>query len=113
MWSVGINITSAILLQTPKMVGGYGLDNKAIGWVYFTPVVGVIIGEAFGHFFNDLLARRYIRSHSGIFKPEARLWTIYIASLFMIPGLILVGQALQKHLSIGAIIMGWVCQSLN
>ncbi|MCJ1483012.1 hypothetical protein MMC06_003178, partial [Schaereria dolodes] len=107
MWSVGINITSAILLQTPKEVGGYGLGNKAIGYVYFTPIVAVILGEAFGHFFNDFLANRYVRSHGGLFKSESRLSTIYIATVFMIPGLILVGQALQQHLSVGAIIMGW------
>ena len=108
MWSVGINITSSILLETPVAAGGYGLNNRAIGYVYFTPIVAVIIGETFGHFFNDFLANRYVRSHAGIFKPEARLWTNYIAAFFMIPGLILVGQALEKHLSVAAIVVGWV-----
>lgn len=107
MWSVGINITSSILLQTPKEFGGYGFGLKAIGFLYLTPIVGVAAGEFFGHFFNDFLVHRYIRTHKGIFKPEIRLWTNYIATFFMIPGLVIVGQALEKHLHYSAIIVGW------
>lgn len=107
MWAVGINITSSILLATPVAAGGYGFNANATGYLYFTPVVAVLLGELFGHFFNDFLAARYVRQHAGVFKPEARLWTNYIAAFFMIPGLILVGQALQLHLSYAAIVMGW------
>ena len=53
MWSVGINITSSILFATPKVVGGYGFNAKALGFLYLTPIVGVSLGELFGHFFND------------------------------------------------------------
>ncbi|GAB7348120.1 hypothetical protein MBLNU459_g6138t1 [Dothideomycetes sp. NU459] len=107
MWAVGINITSSILLATPRAAGGYGFGSDAIGYLYFTPVVAVLLGELFGHFFNDYLANRYVRRHGGVFNPEARLWTNYIAAFFMIPGLILVGQALEHHLTYGAIVMGW------
>ena len=106
-WSVGINITSTILLETPVVAGGYGFSPKAIGYLYFTPLISVVLGETFGHFFNDFLARRYIRAHNGLFKPEARLTPIYIATVFMIPGLVLVGQALHKHLNYWAIVFGW------
>jgi hypothetical protein len=107
MWAVGINITSTILLETPEVAGGYGFGPKAVGFLYFTPLVAVSLGEAFGHFFNDWIANRYVRKHDGIFKPEARLVTNYIAAAFMIPGLIIVGQTLEKHLSYAGIIMGW------
>src|SRR5262245_17221214 len=107
MWAVGINITSTILLQTPVEAGGYGFRPKAVGYLYFTPLVAVSLGEGFGHFFNDFIANRYVRKHNGIFKPEARLVTCYIAAGFMIPGLIIVGQTLEKHLSYAGIIMGW------
>lgn len=107
MWSVGINITSTILLETPEIAGGYGFGPKAIGYLYFTPLVAVALGESFGHFFNDWIADRYVRKHDGIFKPEARLITNYVAAAFMIPGLIIVGQTLEKHLSYAGIIMGW------
>lgn len=118
MWAVGINITSSILFETPVIAGGYGYGALAVGCLYFTPVVAVSLGEFFGHFFNDYLADRYVRKHDGLFRPEARLWTNYIAAGLMIPGLIIVGQALEKHLSVGAIIMGYVllrwcvCESL-
>lgn len=98
MWSVGINITSAVLLETPRAAGGYGFSNKGVGFIYFTPVVAISLGEIFGHFFNDFLADRFIKSHQGIFKPEGRLPACYIGAFFMIPGLVLVGQALQHYL---------------
>ncbi|OCL04421.1 MFS general substrate transporter [Glonium stellatum] len=107
MWAVGINITSTILLETPVVAGGYGFSSKGVGFLYFTPLVAVSLGEGFGHFFNDWIANRYVRKHDGIFKPEARLITNYIAAAFMIPGLIVVGQTLQKHLNYVGIIIGW------
>jgi hypothetical protein len=107
MWAVGINITSTILLEEPLEAGGYGFSSKSVGFLYFTPIVAVILGETFGHFFNDWIANRYVRKHNGIFKPEARLVTNYVAVFFMIPGLIIVGQTLEKHLSYAGIIMGW------
>lgn len=107
MWSVGINITTSILFETPREAGGYGFGSKAVGYMYFTPIVAVIIGETFGHFFNDYIANRYIRLHHGRFEPEVRLWTCYIAIAPMIPGLIMVGQALHHHLHWGVIVVGW------
>jgi hypothetical protein len=107
MWAVGINITSTILLETPIEVGGYGFGPKSVGFLYFTPLVAVSLGEFFGHFFNDFVADRYVRKNNGVFKPEARLVTNYVAAGFMIPGLIIVGQTLENHLSYAGIIMGW------
>jgi hypothetical protein len=107
MWAVGINITSTILLETPVAAGGYGFGSRSVGFLYFTPLVAVSLGEGFGHFFNDFIANRYVQKHEGIFKPEARLITSYIAAAFMIPGLIIVGQTLEKHLSYAGIVMGW------
>ena len=107
MWSVGINITLAVLLQTPRVEGGYGFSNNGVGYIYFTPVVAISLGEVFGHFFNDILADHYVKKHQGIFKPEARLPTCYIGAFFMVPGLVLVGQALQHYLHWVAIVFGW------
>ena len=107
MWAVGINITSTILLETPQAAGGYGFSPKATAYLYFTPLVAVALGESVGHFLNDYLANRYVRKNSGLFKPEARLWTNYLGAFFMIPGLIIVGQTLGQHLSYAGIIVGW------
>jgi hypothetical protein len=115
MWAVGINHTSAILFETPVDQGGYGFDAIAIGYVYFAPVLGVTIGEIFGHVFNEYLTARYARRHSARFQPETRLWTCYIGTVLRIPGLILVGEALRWHLNPAAIVIGWgmyVCGAL-
>ncbi|KAH7346955.1 major facilitator superfamily domain-containing protein [Pyrenochaeta sp. MPI-SDFR-AT-0127] len=107
MWSIGINITTAILFATPVAFGGYGFSATAVGFLYFTPVVAVFIGEIFGHYFNDFLANRYIHRHKGIFEPEVRLITVYLSTILMVPGLILLGFALQQHMHYGVIIVGW------
>jgi hypothetical protein len=107
MWAVGINQTSALLFATPVTAGGYGFSVLSVGYLYFTPIVAVCIVELFGHFFNDFVANQYTRTHNGNFKPEARLVPSYIAATFIIPGIILIGQALTKHLHYAAIIVGW------
>lgn len=75
--------------------------------MYFSPVVGILIGEVFGHFFNDYLARRYVKRHNGLYEPEIRLVAIYPSALFQIGGLVLLGQALSRHLPVAAVVMGW------
>jgi hypothetical protein len=107
MWAVGINQTSSILFATPVVAGGYGFSQNAVGFLFFAPIVGVVLGEMFGHYFNDFVAARYIAKHSGRFVPEARLWPIYVSAIFLIPGLIIIGQALGHHLHWSAIVMGW------
>jgi MFS family permease len=107
MWTVGINVSSAIILETPREAGGYGFTPKALGFMYFTPVVGIILGEIFGHFFNDALAIRSVKRKQGVFVPEVRLWTAYIGIFFMIPGLVIVGQTLHNHWHYVGLIFGW------
>lgn len=107
MWAVGINQTSSILFETPREEGGYGLGPLSVGYLCFTPVVGVLIGESIGHWFNDWLVNRYIYTHEGIFKPEARLTAIYPSQVFMVAGLVLVGQSLKHVLSWVALAFGW------
>lgn len=133
MWAVGINVTSSIIFGLPKAVGGYGFSLTTISYLYFTPLVALFIGEVrlaflstkedrapleraltwdlplqvFGHYANDWVAARYVRRHNGLFRPEARLPPYFVAVAVMIPGLILVGQALEHHLNVGLIVVGW------
>ncbi|GAA5982591.1 hypothetical protein JCM11641_002593 [Rhodosporidiobolus odoratus] len=107
MWAVGINITSSILFATPKAAGGYGFSVRTISFLYFTPLVAITIGEMVGHRLNDYMADRYVKRHGGLFKPECRLPVFFGAVVLMIPGLCIVGVALQKQLSIAAVVMGW------
>lgn len=80
---------------------------QTVSFIYFTPLVALAIGEAFGHYANDAATNHYIKHHNNIFRPEARLRTYYVASPLMIAGLVAVGQALQKQLSVGVVIIGW------
>ncbi|KAK6341494.1 hypothetical protein TWF696_008567 [Orbilia brochopaga] len=107
MWAIGINITTSILFETPVEFGGYGFSAKSVGFLYFTALIAVGLGEIFGHFFNDYIANRYIRKHNGVFEPECRLTTNFIAVVFMIPGLIIVGFGLSKHLHYISLVFGW------
>ena len=92
-------------------------------------MISVIIGEVFGHWFNDWMANRYVAKHHGcrfiiylhqivisntrlisfvsVFEPEVRLWTCYIGEILMIPGLIGVGQALENHAHWAVLGVAW------
>lgn len=65
MWVIGINSTSSIIFSLPKNQGGYGFGPLAIGYLYFTPIIAVLIGEVIGHWGNDV--------SSGFLLSESRL----------------------------------------
>lgn len=54
MWAIGINQSSAILFATPVSLGGYGMSLQSTGYLYFSPVIAVVIGEVLGHYINDV-----------------------------------------------------------
>ncbi|KAF9459117.1 MFS general substrate transporter [Collybia nuda] len=105
-FAIGINVTNAVFLGTPPPVG-YGFSQFAIAGAYGTPIVSVIIGELIGRYANDWIMNVSIRRNKGVFEAESRLWACYIAVPLYICGFVLLGSALQKHLSVGALIMGW------
>jgi MFS family permease len=108
MWAVGINITSAQLFSLPASHGGYGFGLNTVGFLYFSPVVGALVGEVIGHWLNDFVAARY-HEPEGVDKvnPETRLLPTILATVLMIPGLVMVGFALQTHAVVAIIIVGW------
>ncbi|KAI5856378.1 hypothetical protein BZA05DRAFT_388308 [Tricharina praecox] len=59
MWTVGRNGTLISYLVPPVSKGGYGFDTVGLGLIYFAPIVAMILGELFGHFFNDALQNRF------------------------------------------------------
>lgn len=92
--------------------------------------VAVAIGEVLGRYFNDWVMNYSIRRNKGVFIAENRLWyvifspltavanvnrglimapyrTCYIAVPLYICGFLVLGASFQKHLSVGALIMGW------
>ncbi|KAJ5805754.1 major facilitator superfamily domain-containing protein [Penicillium pulvis] len=101
-WVVGINTTLSIFLA-PK----YGFGAKAIGFFYFTPIVAAIIGEICGHWLHDFIAKTYTKRNNNHLDPEARLYAIWFAMPFLVPGLILLGFALERHYHYMLAALGW------
>ncbi|KAI5840785.1 major facilitator superfamily domain-containing protein [Morchella snyderi] len=106
MWSVGINGT-LILFLVPASPKGYGFGSIALGLIYFAPMTAVVIGELWGHFFNDALQLRSIKRNKGIFEPESRLWALYFSVGIMCLGLILLGVGLDRLWHWGFIAFFW------
>ncbi|KAH9477318.1 Efflux pump radE [Psilocybe cubensis] len=105
-FGIGINVTNAVFLGSPPPFG-YGFSEFAVAGGYATPIVSVILGELFGRYANDWIMNASIRRNKGVFEAESRLWACYIAIPLYICGFITLGASFQKHLSVGALVMGW------
>ncbi|KAM5530976.1 hypothetical protein V8D89_015358 [Ganoderma adspersum] len=105
-FSIGINTTNAVFLGSPPPLG-YGFSQFGIAGGYATPIVAVLIGEVLGRYFNDWVMNFSIRRNRGVFIAENRLWTCYIGTALYIIGFVVLGASFQKHLSVGALVMGW------
>ncbi|KAH9991576.1 MFS general substrate transporter [Russula vinacea] len=105
-FGIGINVTNAVFLGSPPPAG-FGFSQYAIAGAYATPMVAVIIGEVIGHFSNDAIMRVTTRRNRGVFEAESRLWACYIAVPLYICGFVVLGEALRKRDSVGALVMGW------
>ncbi|KAF9459116.1 MFS general substrate transporter [Collybia nuda] len=105
-FGIGINVTNAVFLGEEPPVG-FKFSQMAIAGAYGTPIVSVIIGELVGRYTNDWIMNWSIKRNKGVFEAESRLWACYIAIPLYICGFVLLGASFQKHLSIGALIMGW------
>ncbi|TFK47549.1 MFS general substrate transporter [Heliocybe sulcata] len=105
-FSIGINVTMAVFLGTPPPVG-FGWSQYAVAAGYATPIVAVLIGEILGRYMNDWIQSWSIRRNKGVFEAESRLWACYVAIPLYICGFVVLGAAVQNHLSAGALVMGW------
>ncbi|KAJ6585381.1 MFS general substrate transporter [Mycena capillaripes] len=105
-FGIGINVTNAVFLGTPKPFG-FQFTPSAIAGLYGTPIVAAIFGELIGRFANDWIMNISIRRNGGVFEAESRLWACYIAVPLYVCGFVLLGAALQNHLPVAALIMGW------
>ncbi|KAG5337233.1 hypothetical protein C0989_010134, partial [Termitomyces sp. Mn162] len=108
-FGIGINVTNAVFLGEDPPVG-YAFGPLIIAGLYATPIVSVIIGELMGRYMNDWIMNASIRRNEGVFEAESRLWTeraCYTAVPLFICGFLVLGASFQKHLGVGAIIIGW------
>ncbi|KAK1750474.1 major facilitator superfamily [Echria macrotheca] len=103
MWTIGMVSTISQFVLPPPIAGGYGFSLIAFSMLYFAPMIGTLVAEAWGHWFNDFLARRFM----GRYSLESRLFAVYPAVLVGAAGLIVFGQTLQHHLSWVGLAFGW------
>ncbi|KAJ6611392.1 MFS general substrate transporter [Mycena sp. CBHHK59/15] len=105
-FGIGINVTNAVFLGTPKPFG-FQFSPYTIAGLYGTPIVAVVLGEIIGRYTNDWIMTISVRRNAGVFEAESRLWACYLAVPLYVCGFVVLGAALQNHLSVGALIMGW------
>lgn len=105
---IDCSLYSAVFVGTPRIAGGYGLTPNQQSGSYFSPIIGALIGEFFGRYFNDWLARRQIKRNSGVFEPEMRLWTLYVALPFFVGGFLMLGYAFEYKLNFALAVVGWI-----
>lgn len=102
-WAIGIVTTITQFIRPAP----YLLNDTQASLFYFAPIVGSVVGEFWGHWFNDFSANRYIRTHAGKYLPENRLWGVYLPASLAATSLIIYGQTLQKALPIVALAAAW------
>jgi len=103
MWTVGLATTIPLLVLPPP----YLFSETATALLYLAPTIGGLVGEIWGHFFNDHLCNSYLKKHNNEWLPEQRLWAIYPAAVIGICALVLIGQSLQNGLPWIALAFGW------
>jgi hypothetical protein len=103
-WAIGIVTTAGQFLTPPP----YNFTSVQLGLFYLAPQIGSVIGEIWGHFFNDWNCARYIRTHGGSYRAENRLWGCYPGLVGGVVALVLFGQGLLQSLHWAVLAVAWV-----
>ncbi|AEO63852.1 uncharacterized protein THITE_2036335, partial [Thermothielavioides terrestris NRRL 8126] len=103
MWTIGVVSTISQFVLPPVAAGGYGFSLVGLAMLYWAPIVGTLAAEAWGHWFNDFLAKR----HMARYGFECRLTAAYPAVVIGAAGLVLFGQTLEHQLSWAGLAVGW------
>ncbi|PPQ96419.1 hypothetical protein CVT26_005098 [Gymnopilus dilepis] len=101
-----VKVTNTVLLQSQPPLG-FGLDPISVSGVYATPVVAAFLGLVIGRHLNDWIMAWEVKRNNGVFEAEARLWACYIGGIIYVIGFVVLGAALQNHLNVAAVILGW------
>lgn len=103
MWTIGLVSTITQFVKPPPYLFG----NTATALIYLAPMIGTIAAEFWGHWFNDFICQRYIKTHKGHFAPENRLLGVYPPWIIGIAGLVTFGETIQHQKSWVGIAFGW------
>ncbi|KAK8154006.1 major facilitator superfamily domain-containing protein [Phyllosticta citrichinensis] len=102
MWTIGI--VSTITQFTLPI---FNFNYVSLAMLYWAPMIGTLVGEVWGRYFNDWIVSRYTKRHDGKHAPENRLNGVYIPVVFGVAGLVLFGETLQHSLHWIGIAFGW------
>ncbi|KAJ6608990.1 MFS general substrate transporter [Mycena sp. CBHHK59/15] len=100
-------ITNAIFLGSPLLLDSAFCHLALQECMALRSWIATFVGEVIVRYTNDWLINVSVRRNSGVFQPEGRLWACYISVPLYICGFVVLGAALQKHLGVGALVMGW------
>lgn len=102
-WAIGVNVTISLIVTPPPYA--WSFQKQALSWL--APLIGAIIAETWGHWFNDYLQRSYIRKHNGLYVLENRLWGVDAPTIIGVAGLVLYGQCFQHTLHWMVVLVAW------
>lgn len=102
-WVIGLVTTISQLVLPPP----YSFGPSALAAMWIAPMIGATIGGLWGDWFNNWLQAQYIRTHSGAYVLENRLWGTYAPTAIGVVGLVLYGQTLQHSLHWIGLLLAW------
>ncbi|KKK20862.1 putative Polyamine transporter [Aspergillus ochraceoroseus] len=99
-WPIGITVTiSTFIAQPPYLFDT--IESSSMRWA---PIIGALLGFAFGYWFNHWIYRTKIDS----WRPEYRLHGVWIAISTMAGGLLTYGLTMNYHKHWIGIAFGWL-----
>lgn len=106
-WAVSTSTLLAIFLQSPLEAGGYAFTPTQNATFTFSQWVSAIAGVCYGYFLNDRIPLWICERRGGRWKPEYRLYTLFLPAGVILPiGLGLFGASLQYHLHFMVLALG-------
>ncbi|KAI9812641.1 MAG: hypothetical protein M1827_004630 [Pycnora praestabilis] len=106
-FTILLNLINTIILQTPKVAGGYGFSPLGNALFQFTAWTGVIAAQLAGWALGDRLPLWASRRRGGIWHPEYRLYNMLLPALLGPIGLGLYGAGVQYHLHFMVLALGF------
>ncbi|KAI5236361.1 MFS general substrate transporter [Aureobasidium subglaciale] len=91
-WLAVMGTTVALIFSPPP----YLFSNSGLGLVWFSPLIGSLIGAYFAGPLNDRLTVYLSNRNRGWREPEYRLWA-FIPTAFIMPGGLIIYGATAAH----------------
>ena len=105
-WIIGVNATISIWLNSI-----YNFTPYNLGFFYFAPICGSILGAIIRHWLHDMVGSYYVRRNGGKIDPEARLILTWLAAILMTVSVLILGFALEQtwhYMTIAVFVAGQV-----